>query len=93
MNDLNWVFVAVLAYLQIADIISTHVILSRGGRELNPLLAWLFQYADPLIVMGVLKAVFLVMCVVADLWWLTASMCVLYGFVVVHNFKEMKATK
>lgn len=56
MIDFNLMFVAILAFLQLADVISTHVILSRGGRELNPILSWLFRHANPLWVMGILTA-------------------------------------
>lgn len=93
MIDFNLLFVAVLAFLQLADVISTHVILGRGGRELNPILHWLFQHANPLWVMGILKTVFIAMCIAADLWWLSAGLCVFYGYIVFHNFKEMEASK
>ena len=37
------ILVAVFAALQLADGVSTHVLLARGHREANPVMAWLMD--------------------------------------------------
>lgn len=49
-----------LVALNIADIVLTHKILKKGGRELNPFLEPLFKRFNPVAVMVVVKLAFLV---------------------------------
>lgn len=49
-----------LVALNIADIVLTHKILKRGGRELNPFLEPLFKRYNPVAVMVVAKLAYLV---------------------------------
>ena len=51
----GWLIVFVL--LNAADIYTTHTVLKQGGRELNPILAKLFEKADFTVVYGWLYAV------------------------------------
>ena len=48
-----------LTLLQLADIYTTLRILDKGGRELNPFLAYLFSVVEPLYALLVVKTIFL----------------------------------
>ena len=69
---LNVAFLFIFIALQALDIWTTLKALKLGGREVNPVLAKAFNYADPLAVMVVIK-----LAGVWALWWL--DMYVLTG--------------
>lgn len=78
---------ALLAALQVADILTTHLILKRGGVERNVLLAGLFEEFGALPTMIVTKAA-----LVALAWnylppypFAIAAICVFYVGIVVNN--------
>lgn len=71
--------------LQAADIWTTQKALKMGKREMNPLLAKLFEYADPVSVMVIVK-----LAGVWALWWLdnhliTLVACLIYIAVINNN--------
>jgi hypothetical protein len=79
--------------LNALDVWSTLKALKLGGREVNPILAKAFNYADPLAVMVVIK-----LAGVWALWWLdmyvlTGIMCALYLYVVDRNLGVIEKLK
>lgn len=57
---MTYFLILFLILLNVADIVITHKILKRGGRELNPFLEPLFKRFNPVVVMVVSKLAFLV---------------------------------
>ena len=84
----GWLIVFVL--LNAADIYTTHRVLKQGGRELNPVLAKLFEKADPIVVMVTLKLAAVWALWYVDVYWITALTCAVYLYVVVNNYYEIK---
>jgi hypothetical protein len=76
--------------LQIGDIYTTHSVLKQGGRELNPILAKLFEKADPIVVMVTLKLAAVWALWYVNMWGLTLAACVVYVLVVANNFREIR---
>lgn len=75
--------------LQAADVYTTLTVLKQGGRELNPLLAKLFEKADPLAVMVGIKLAGVWALWYVNSWMLTLAACVVYAFVVNQNYGVM----
>jgi hypothetical protein len=84
----GWLIVFVL--LNAADIYTTHTVLKQGGRELNPILAKLFEKFDPIVVMVSLKLAAVWALWYLNVYWVTALACAVYLYVVVNNWYEMK---
>jgi hypothetical protein len=84
----GWLIVFVL--LNAADIYTTHTVLKQGGRELNPVLAKLFEQFDPIVVMVTLKLAAVWALWYVDVYWITALACAVYLYVVVNNWHEIK---
>jgi hypothetical protein len=84
----GWLIVFVL--LNAADIYTTHTVLKQGGRELNPVLAKLFEKFDPIVVMVSLKLAAVWALWYVDVYWITALACAVYLYVVVNNYYEIK---
>jgi len=84
----GWLIVFVL--LNAADIYTTHTVLKQGGRELNPVLAKLFEQFDPIVVMVTLKLAAVWALWYLNVYWVTALACAVYLYVVVNNWYEMK---
>jgi len=84
----GWLIVFVL--LNAADIYTTHRVLKQGGRELNPILAKLFEKADPIVVMVTLKLAAVWALWYVNVYWITALACAVYLYVVVNNYYEIK---
>jgi hypothetical protein len=84
----GWLIVFVL--LNAADIYTTHRVLKQGGRELNPVLAKLFEKADPIVVMVTLKLAAVWALWYVNVYWITALACAVYLYVVVNNYYEIK---
>ncbi len=87
---MNTAFLFIFIGLQGLDIWTTLKALKLGGREVNPILAKAFNYADPLAVMVVVK-----LAGVWALWWLdmyvlTGIMCAVYLYVVDRNLAVVK---
>lgn len=82
----------VFILLQYADGYTTHRILSRGGRELNPFLSGLFNkfgYLAPLIIVKSLFAAAGAWLYLSQQWQVLLALDVVYGAVVAHNLKQM----
>ena len=75
--------------LQAADVYTTLTVLKQGGRELNPLLAKLFEKADPLAVMVGIKLAGVWALWYVNSWMLTLAACVVYAYVVNRNYWEI----
>lgn len=77
------------AILQLADIYTTHMILKRGGKELNPVLAKLFDMFDYRIVLVIVKAaaIYVVAVVCEPYPEIIGLLCLFYAFIVWRNCK------
>jgi len=87
---MNTAFLFIFIGLQAADIWSTLTALKLGGREVNPILAKLFEKFDPLATMVAVKLLG-----VWALWWLdnyfvTGLLCAVYLYVVDQNLAVVK---
>ncbi len=87
---LNVAFLFIFIGLQGLDIWSTLTALKLGGREVNPILAKLFERYDPLATMVAVK-----LAGVWALWWLdnyfvTGLLCAVYLWVVDRNLAVVK---
>ena len=87
---MNTAFVVLFVLLQVADIWTTHKALGLGKREANLLLAKLFTRFPPVPTMIVMKVPAVVLLWYADLFWVTAACCVLYGAVVYNNWNVIE---
>ena len=91
---MTYVLLSLLIILQYFDGLTTYRLLSRGGRELNPVVRWCinrFGLAGGLVLVKGNIALLLAWTSLVGImpWWVLAVLCVLYVFVVVHNFKEL----
>ncbi len=86
---MNTGLLVLFCLLQAADVYTTLTVLKQGGRELNPVLAKLFEKADPLAVMVGIKLVGVVALWYVNSWMLTLAACVVYAYVVNRNYWEM----
>lgn len=86
---LLWIF----AGLQFADAYTTMKILSKGGVELNPVMAWIFKKA------GIMNGLFMVKTVMVAFFayfidripaWLMGVLCIAYAWVVYHNARQLR---
>jgi hypothetical protein len=87
---MNTAFLFIFIGLQGLDIWSTLTALKLGGREVNPILAKLFERFDPLATMVAVKLLG-----VWALWWLdnyfvTGLLCAVYLYVVDRNLAVVK---
>jgi hypothetical protein len=86
----NLIFLALFILLQIGDVWTTLTALKMGAREINPFLAKLFQYFDPLGVMVVTKVFAVWALWYADMWAITMTLCAFYLWVVLNNWKVIQ---
>ncbi len=86
-------FLAIFVVLQVLDIWTTLVALKRGHREMNPVLAKAFEYAEPLVVMVVIKLAGVWALWWVDMYWLTGLMCAMYLWVVNNNLDVIQGRK
>lgn len=83
MTELLLIFFIVLQGL---DMYTTIIALKQGGRELNPLLAWLFKHFSPLSTMIVVKTIAVAALVWIDSFYANIISCAIYSWVVINNF-------
>ena len=78
--------------LQIADIYTTHNILKKGGRGLNPVMAKAFDHFGVLPSLLVVKTLVVLMVYnfVVPYSLILIGLCVLYAGVVGHNFYQLQ---
>ena len=86
-------FLFIYCVLQVLDIWTTLTALKQGGREMNPILAKAFEYADPLAVMAVIKLAGVWALWWADMYILTGLMCAVYLYVVSNNLDVIQGKK
>ena len=86
-------FLAIFVVLQVLDIWTTLVALKRGHREMNPVLAKAFEYAEPLAVMVIIKLAGVWALWWADMYWLTGLMCAMYVWVINNNLDVIQERK
>jgi hypothetical protein len=79
--------------LQVADGYTTYRLLSAGGKELNPLLAYAFDRIGLVPGLVIYKGV----CVagggwlyLSQQWWIIAALLMFYLWVVWHNVQQMR---
>ena len=87
---INVAFLLIFLALQALDIWTTLKALKLGGREVNPVLAKAFNYADPLAVMVAVKLAGVWALWYVDLYVLTGIMCAVYLYVVDQNLAVVK---
>ncbi|HCB48980.1 MAG TPA: hypothetical protein DEP47_05530 [Chloroflexi bacterium] len=78
--------------LQLGDIYTTHTALKQGGRELNPVLAYLFGKFGhmPVLVVSKVIAVSLVYLYVLNVPIILGILSALYVYVVFNNYKQIR---
>jgi hypothetical protein len=81
----NTAFLFIFIALQALDIATTLKALKLGGREVNPVLAKAFNYADPLAVMVVIKLAGIWALWYVDMYVITGIMCAVYLYIVDRN--------
>ena len=86
-------FLAIFVLLQVLDIWTTLTALKQGHREMNPVLAKAFEYAEPLVVMVVIKLVGVWALWWTDMYFLTGIMCAMYLWVVNNNLDVIQGKK
>jgi hypothetical protein len=86
-------FLVIFVLLQILDIWTTMTALKQGHREMNPVLAKAFEYAEPLVVMVVIKLAGVWALWWVDMYWLTGLMCAMYLFVVNNNLDVIQGKR
>ena len=82
---MNTAFLFIFIALQALDIATTLKALKLGGREMNPVLAKAFNYADPLAVMVVIKLAGIWALWYVDMYVITGIMCAVYLWIVDRN--------
>ena len=87
------VFLLIFVVLQVLDIWTTLTALKQGHREMNPVLAKAFEYADPLAVMVVIKLAGVWALWYADMYWLTGLLCAMYLWVINNNLDVIQDKK
>jgi hypothetical protein len=76
--------------LQVADGYTTVRGLKLGAREGNPILAWLFERFEPVLVLLVVKAASIIAVAVVNSDILTAFVCGVYVPVVLNNIRVLR---
>ncbi len=84
------VFLGIFVVLQVLDIWTTLKALKMGHREMNPILAKLFEKYDPFATIVVFKVA-----AIFALWWadldiLSALCCVVYFYVIANNLRVIR---
>lgn len=87
---MNTAFLFIFIALQVLDIWTTLKALKLGGREVNPVLAKLFEKFDPLATMVTIKLLGVWALWYVDLYVLTGIMCAVYLWVVDRNLAVVK---
>lgn len=78
--------------LQLGDIYTTHTILKQGGRELNPVLAYLFGKFGhmPVLVVSKVIVVALAYLYLLNVPVILGILSALYVYVVFNNYKQIR---
>lgn len=97
MNDFNLILILVIGALQIGDLVTTEKVINAGGREMNPVMKFLFDKFGMHNVL-VTKVIFVItMCVIVDylIPGITSTLVLLtlalmYSFVVWWNYTQSR---
>jgi len=88
--------IVLFGILTVLDYVFTSLILSQGGRELNPVMAWVIERnlfgASKLVLLIIVSAILLWLrfkCPVAAVV-LGCLAIIAYGWVVMHNYRQLK---
>ncbi len=95
-ESLNIILASFLCCLVIADGILTHEILYRGGKELNPVMRWVFEQigvVEGLVISRMVLLLIFIAAVQSMPTWGFVMLNVLYAFVVAHNAKQLMGDK
>jgi hypothetical protein len=87
------VFLLIFVVFQVLDIWTTLKALEMGKREMNPVLAKLFERYDPLPVMVVIKLAGVWALWWVDMYFLTGLMCAMYLWVINNNLDVIQGKK
>ncbi len=87
---INLAFLFIFIALQVLDIATTLKALKLGGREVNPVLAKLFEKFDPLATMVAVKLAGVWALWYLDMYFVTGLMCAVYLWVVDRNLAVVK---
>ena len=94
MEPTSAFLLGLLAILQLADILTTMRFLRAGVPEANPVLRQLFEEVGPVRTLVFIKMVFLYLAYVTigePFWdWIMGGFCVVYSWVVVHNWRAVR---
>jgi hypothetical protein len=86
----NTAFLIIFSALQVLDIWTTLTALKKGAREVNPILAKAFEYANPLFVMVSIKLVGVWALWYVDMYLITGLLCALYLWVIDNNLRVIR---
>jgi len=87
---INVAFLLIFLALQVLDIWTTLKALKLGGREVNPVLAKLFEKFDPLATMVMVKLAGVWALWYLDNYFVTGLLCAVYLWVVDRNLAVVK---
>ena len=87
---INVAFLLIFIALQALDIATTLKALKLGGREVNPVLAKLFEKFDPLATMVAVKLAGVWALWYLDNYFITGLLCAVYLWVVDRNLAVVK---
>ncbi len=79
----------ILCALQVADIYTTQRILKNGGREINPVMAKLFDKFGVMPSLIVTKSLLLAAVFYADILAIQV-LCAIYSCVIIFNLRSLK---
>ncbi len=86
----NTAFLIIFFALQVLDIWTTLKALKMGAREVNPILAKAFEYAEPLFVMVTIKLLGIWALWYADMYVITGLACAVYLWVIDNNLRVIR---
>ena len=95
-EPLNLILASFLSCLIVADGVLTYEILRRGGRELNPVLRWLFEkigVAEGIVLSRLVLLIIFIVAIQNSPVWLFVVFNIFYAFVVAHNAKQLMGDK
>ena len=86
-----WLLLVTLAGLQVADFVTTRIVLDRGGYEQNPVAVF---FMEMLTVNGFLAVKTIVVTAIGyfvgqESVWLLAAITAVYAWVIYHNMKSI----
>ena len=90
--------IVVLALLQVSDAYSTHLVLSKGGYEANPVMRWIldrFGFGGMFVLKGFLVAlvIYVEASGMAPVWWFTWALCLPFLYATISNYTVYRGMK